>query len=448
MGAFEESGMDMSVVESSFEQVKQFIPSIISQDLVIKVYIDDDKVVKIASAAKGNIVGVVVEYDFYADFGDDLAGELSISVAGEKVGISYDIDAYKTLPSGSIKAYAADESVVVDISSSGNADEKDFDVTTKAELTVAGEKLGYVEINMKHKDFAFDNSASLYVADELFGTLAWKGELTDIEKGSSYTIVIDSLSLSDANETYVDFNGKYVYTAGGTAKKADTSKNTYDILNMSTSDLENMLLDNLSKVEEWLELLGDLGLSLPYAEEEPEEPEEPTVTEPAEDETILRCDGMEIEIFKSLDGTELDYTCEYFIDYRAQGIYDIEYTIEMLEEPSQLFDYIYVPDDGEILNQESGTVELEDGTVLDYVMQSYTAYDENCLSYIFAKNLENGMYLVAYVDVYDEGYNNLNELAKVLASDCYSILSGTDAVTDDASEDTAAEEEVPGDVLQ
>ena len=163
------NGMTVEDAEMAFDSVSAMLPTLIGEDLVLKVYVKGDEVVKITSEASNTIYGATMSYDFYLDISEDaVSGELVIDVAGEKLTITLDVEDADTAPAGKLVMSAGGEDVVVNFSVKDESDENATSTKLYFDVVFDGEEMMTFDISldMDNKSGDFDAEMVATVYDE------------------------------------------------------------------------------------------------------------------------------------------------------------------------------------------------------------------------------------------------------------------------------------------
>jgi hypothetical protein len=421
------SEYDSDDMESTLEQVKQMIPSVITGDFVLSVYIADDKVVKLSSDADTNIMGVKLSYDFYLDVNDDLSGAFEVSVMGESIGISCDIDNFKTSPNGEIKLYAEDEEIVLSIESDNSSSASGKTVKGSITCTYDDEDIFKASVDwFSDRDAkTFGGTLGVYGDDDDEAVeLVIDGQFVDIVKGQGYGIELNKLALSVEGSELLSMSMKVSLDATTPQIEGiDTSLPVYDITAMTESDLEDIFSANSDKYESWQQLMEDSGITelfgtgsssaTAYIDDDydddydyDDEDYDDDDYEEDDDEmtNVLTSydDSFSVTILGTIDALEMSYGCEYFVDFGEDDLM-VEY---MLEEDTTVDDlinnYSYYDEDAIEESEENLSLTISDGTQITYSRILIDFYGTSCVRYYFVRDLGDGYFLTS--NVYD--YSN------------------------------------------
>jgi hypothetical protein len=440
----EYQNMDDSNYEDSqtyLEQIKQMIPTVITGDFVLDVYIADGKVVKMTSEADTNIMGVKLSYDFCLDINDDLGGAFELGVMGQTMGISCDITDFRNAPNGEIKLYASDEEVVFDIESENKS--TDSSLGFDGSLTCTYDDDTMFKMNMDYTldttSNAFSGNVELYVGDdENTVELAFDGQYVDIVKGQSYGCQMDNFKISMAGTELLSMSSKAKVGTAPEIKGIDSSLPTYDITAMTESDFQDVMEANSELSEEWMQTIENCGLGdlfnliasgEDYIDDDYDDYYDDYYDDDdydgyAEDMTSVLVsydDAFSVEILGSLDGLEMTYGCEYFIDYDSDDTYveyELEEDIDSIDDMLSDFSYYYEED---VIDSEyNQTITLSDGTTIGYDKFTIEGYDENYTYYYFVRDLGGGYVLTSTVTDYANVYST-EEAAETLIEQYFEI---------------------------
>ncbi len=421
-----EMGMDASTFESTMNSYKSMLTGLVQDDLVIKVYIADDEIVKIVCADELTIYGAEIEYDIYMDIDDEKAsGVIDFAVMGESVGLKFDADNIDENPTGKITLYAASEIIDVNFKITDNSTDSKESCNVYCDVVYNGTTYVTADVtaNVDEKNNTFDGNAKIDVMDEGEIEFTFDGGLKDINKGVAYTVELSSCELFVEGTSVLNMTGYVkVDTSEHTASGIDTSIPVYDVTTMSETDLEDVLYseENQSLMESWMENYY-AALGIDYTYEEPEV-EEPVVEEPEDSDMILDGFNMDVEILGTIDGFVCDMTSDDYIYFQTEEWSYLEYTLYEDITPAEIVEFIYVPTE-DVITQEIGqTMDLDGETIYySYVQDNEFGYLYS--GYMFAKDLGDGTVLVVSAGIYDEDDSYTKEqLAQALSTQYYKII--------------------------
>ncbi|MDE6024375.1 MAG: hypothetical protein K2G45_02875 [Lachnospiraceae bacterium] len=417
--ALEDSGLTAADYEAALKQVKAMIPSLITGDFVLNVYIKDDKVVKCTSSDDISLYGMKFGYDFYVDIDENnVSGKLNFDVMGEKAGISFEVKDMKSNPNGKFSVFAPDN--YIDLTFTSNVE--NTDTAKKANLDMSlvynSDELMTIKLNCdgNKTDHSFNVSGNMTMPkDNSSMDFNMSGEVTDIVKGTSYSWVIDNMNISIDGSVVVGMDGRIdVDTTNNVAVAHDASKKIYEVATLTQNDFINILSDNEQMLNNYLQDLGISGSSKEDTESTKEESSnnDNNVDGPK----ILRAGDTEIEILKSYAGTKCTFNDEYYISFADdnQSI-SIDYTLYNNYDASELVQ------NGFYQEESSG-----DGDI-DEINVEKTLSDSSKVVYSYTKRGDAIPYVTAYivkqigedclavsVYVYGEEISS-DELAEILA---------------------------------
>ncbi|MCM1083272.1 MAG: hypothetical protein NC428_07325 [Clostridium sp.] len=432
------TGMDYATFEATIAQAQQMIPSLISGDFVVKVYIKDKEVVKITSADDISLYGVSMSYDFFLDIDDnDIQGAMTFDIMGEAMNISF--EAHDLQGNANGKAVMSVEGDTVEFVYNSTVDDTDAASNVKYNCDVLENGDTIFSINGEKSVNKSDNSfhASMTMGDE-FDEIAINisGKLTDINKGVSFKLVIDEITLDFDEDIVVKMNMEYaVDTSANTARKYDSSKKVYELATLTETEYENLIDENNDLIMNWLEKLMDnafintlLDVFTVYPDEENFDNSDldESVATNTVDDMIIEDGGIRIRILESLPGLTCTYDgITYAIFNDDNNDYDVTYMIFAGMEPRELVDLYFEELD---VDAEDAVVELDseltlsDGSTVYYSFQK-GGTDE--FSYgsqgVYAKDLGNGACVVAAVFVIGHDVTSA-ELGEVLLDKNFELL--------------------------
>ncbi|MBD5095399.1 MAG: hypothetical protein HDT40_00085 [Lachnospiraceae bacterium] len=414
----EDSGMDYATFDATITQVQAMIPSLVSGDFVVKVYIKDKKVVKVTSADKISLYGVSMSYDFFLDMDDnDVQGALNFNVMEEGMGISFEAHDLKGNANGKVVMSADGERVemvynsTVDDTDAAKNVTFNFDILEDGDniFSVAGEK----KFNKADNSFSANITMGDGIEDLRFNV---SGKLTDINKGISFKFVVDEITVVSDEDT-VKMNMEYVIdTSANTPGKYDSSKKVYELATLTETEFESILEENDSLIINWLQKLMENEFFIfmnsttipepPMGEPLNGEPNEPVATNPQGD-MILEDGDVKVRILESLPGLKCTYEGVYFITFEDDNYnYEVDYSIYTDMTPEVAVELYFYPDE-ETANDEGAVDEVDSELTLSdgsKVCYSFSKRGTDTNSYdcqaIYAKDLGNGACIVAEIYVY------------------------------------------------
>ena len=431
--ALAQSGFDEESIKTTMEQVKAFIPSIVSNDFVVKVYVKGKEVVKITSADNISLAGAQMSYNFELDIDDQaISSVVELDVMGEKVGVKFNVNDRTNMPSGNISIYTPETNIDITFNTTANDDKKK---TVNAEAKYNGESVFTIDFNEDKKDDnTFAGILNINIPEAGTISASYEGGY-DIKDKVSYREYYDSIKIALDGEDVLELSCEYgIDTSVVEAKNIDSSLHVYDLSTMSESDFENMLLDNQDNITKWAESIdtnaadlidfftsmevgGDYNVDDDYDPDEYEDDEEQTETD-----TLVLYD-TKVRILGCLDGYTKDYSCEYFIDYVNENGSYIEYMIDNKTYSENFVEDIYIPgEDTEVYTQAiNQTVEI-DGVIYVYSMVEYDLLGTKVTSYCVLRQIGDDLCLNVNAYFIDEAVT-IEELVKALADDKYEIIS-------------------------
>ncbi|MGN0151917.1 MAG: hypothetical protein ACI39Q_05530, partial [Wujia sp.] len=447
--ALEGSGMDADTFNESMEQVKNMIPSLINGDLKVKVYVKDDKIVKIAASDKITLMYVDVTYDIYLDISDeDLSGVMSFSAMDQEVGIKFDAHDIHKNANGTLTIYAPENVIDVKFDVVDNSTDTADDKSITAGVTYNGDAVFNVKADgqFNRSDNSFGFTADIEIPDE--GTMGMEisGAYKDINKGVSYTLDINKIAISMDDQELLDCSMvTSMDVSGVTATDIDASLPVYDLATITESEMENVIQENTEKIMAWASTLsektgafGEMIEDAIYGESYNDDfgddiddiddigDDEDTADDGyTEEDMTLESGDLRVRILGCLDGFELSYACSYFVDY-ADNAQTVEYSLVTDSGLDDIFADFNLDgvEDIEVTDKvDNQTVEI-DGNTVTYSAISYTFMEDyNMGMYKLAMPVADNAYLVLDVSVYDAdaGYTP-EQIAEALSSKYYKIV--------------------------
>lgn len=414
----ENSGMDYATFDATITQVQAMIPSLISGDFVVKVYIKDKKVVKITSADQISLYGVSMSYDFFLDMDDnDVQGALSFNLMGETLEYSFEAHDLKGNANGKLAVSADGETVELVYNSTVDNTDAAKNVKFNFGILDNGDNIfsidGESRFNKADNSFTVDITLTDGIDDV---KLSISGKLTDINKGISYKIAVDEILLTVDDET-VKMNMECVVdTSANTPKKYDSSKKVYELATLTQTEFESILDENGSLITNWMQkVIKNEIFSYIYTIYDNPAPAEPWDTDPGatgpevtnpQGDMIIEDGDVRVHILESLPGLKCTYEGAYYVvfeddNFEYEAVYSIyeDMTAEELVKLYFYYDEDTANDAGAVDELDSGLT-LSDGSKVYY---SFSKRGTDANSYtvksIYAKDLGNGACIIAEVSV-------------------------------------------------
>ncbi len=435
--ALQNSGMSAEEYKSSMEQVKAMIPSIITSDLQVKVYVKDKKAVKITCKDSISLMGMVkIDYDFWADYGDnDVSGNISFDVSGTKAGIKYEAHDIKGNTNGTVTVFYGDTEFDVDI----NKVITEAGDTTSSKTTISA--MDYFTIEIEKSFNKQDNSVSGAARADIVGAdvyeISYTGGWKDIKKGVAYTLAIDSFEVKAAGKTIC--TGAFSQTLDTSKIQVtpkDDSADVLDIETMTEDDLNTFTEKNDAKMQAWVERLEkDASLNkffnilegLFSAEPIVEDTEEEVATDDAQEKTLDDAvvstydDSVKYKVNGTIDGFEFNYASDYTVSFSTDEYSTIDYALDQNDDlQSALDDSFYSMsniDSYDVQESNLNQTATVDGREVLYSVEKYVAFEMNCMDMTAVVEIEPGVYLVETVSIYlDDDSFSVEQLLEGLST--------------------------------
>ena len=427
--ALAELGMDTDTFQSTMSSYSGIFTSLIQNDLVVKVYVKGDKIVKIVCGDELSLYGANIGYDFSLDIDDENAsGALNFDVMGETAGVKFNAENIDTAPSGKVTVFASGEVIDVNFKTTDNSSDSKDSYDVYCDVVYNGTTYVTVDMktNMDKNTNAFDGNMSIDIKDAGVIKAEFAGGLKDVKKGVAYTVELSKCDLYADDEKMVGMAAKIkVDTSTHDAKGIDTSLPVYDVTTLTEATFQDILTDNEALINEWLDSNSDIFGSTVVEPTEPAEPTEPD--EPAEDDMILEAELVDkkVEILGCIDGFALDYVSDWYISYATEEYSYVEYSLYEDWTPGEVAEFIYVPEE-DVLAQEIGQTIEVDGETVYYSYVQYKSFDMTFSSYMFAKEIGDGVVLCSSIGIYDddEPVTYTKEmLAETISTKYYKVLN-------------------------
>ena len=250
--------MDAATLQMYVGFIKPELLSMFNDDLVIKVYIKKDKIVKITNNYTISYGGYDITTDFYVDIDDkDMSGALKLNAAGDEVGIVVDIKDVYGNANGSITAYAGEEEIVCEFESTiEDTDSKESQAVTGFVYYEDTTILSFATDEQISKDddtFSINVECVLIDGDtEVPCNILVEGGYADVEAGKKYTMNFDTIDVSVMEQQMVSMSGSYTLDTTKVEATAVDASQVCDLTTATTEDIENIVMDNQNKIINWI----------------------------------------------------------------------------------------------------------------------------------------------------------------------------------------------------
>ncbi len=431
-------------------QMKTMISSIVTSDFVVKVYIKDDKVVKITSEDDITLFGVKMNYEFFFDIDDkDMSGEFSFSAMGEGVTVTFECADYATAPTGSIILEAGGEEATISFETVSEISDKVENIDFNMTVDFEGEEIGTIDIvtNIDKSDDTFEGEISFSAEEYGDYYVEYAGEFTEFNKGVGYTEEFEYIDIYVEDEKVVSIGATYsIDTSSVDAEDIDPSYPVHEIATTTSDDLYDIIfVDNYDAMDDWLNNLlyntGDLGTVIESAlweiiygsYEDDYYDDDDYYDEPdynvtyTDEELTLSTLNADVQITGCVEGFELDFAVQgSYVDYYTDALSRVTYYLEEAESADAVLDsyasYFPTGDDGTMIYQSliRGTLTIADGSDVASQSMQYDSYGYKVSAYTFVKEVAPGVYLVTDCYIYDDDDSyDLQTLAETLNSQNY-----------------------------
>ncbi len=452
----DQMGMSAADYEYYMEQLKSMIPSLIKDDLRVKVYVKGKRAVKITCKDKINIMNLVkLEYDFWLDAGkDDLSGNLSFDVSGNSVGLKFETHDISGNTYGSVTAFAGDTEFGLDFTK--DVVESGDTVTTTVKLSASSYLSVDWEKTFNKADNTFENTINANIIGADTYVVNYKGAYKDINKGVAYTVAIDSFELEAANRTLCSGSiNTAVDTSNISLQQMDTSKKVYDLATMTEDDLQTLGEESQKLMEAWMErmtensqfvnlinmldgLFGTNSDLLDSVEEDIED------TEAAEEVSEYDLDDMTLEdaylqtfdnaykykVKGCIDGFTFNFASPlgYYVNFASNSVSSIQYRIETATSLEEALEEAYSDlsfiDSYEIQDTQLNQTAAVDGKDVLYNVQTYKAFSMDITDVTAVIEAEDGVYIYILASIYKD-YDDITaeEVLQALSSRYYEKMN-------------------------
>ena len=454
----DQMGMSADDYEYYMEQVKTMIPSLIKDDLRVKVYVKGKRAVKITCKDKINIMNLVkLEYDFWLDAGkDDLSGNLSFDLSGTSAGVKFETHDISGNTYGSVTVFAGDTEIGLDFTKdvvkSGDT------VTTTVKLSASS----YLSVDWKktfnRADNTFENTINANIIGADTYVFNYKGAYKDINKGAAYTMAIDSFEFKVANQTLC--NGSInttIDTSNISLQQLDTSKKVYDIATATEDDLQTLGEESQKLMEAWVERLADnaqfvnlinmindlFGTNSDLLDQVEEDIEEPVATDGdagyengLDDMTLENAylqtfdDAYKYKIKSCIDGFTFNFASPegYYVNFVSNNVSTIQYGIETAPSLDGALEEAYLDissiDSYEVQDTQLNQMATVDGKDVLYNVQTYRAFSMDITDVTAVVEVEDGVYIYIQASIYkDYDSFTIEEVLQALSSQYYEKMN-------------------------
>ena len=439
------NGMSVSEVETTMEQFKALLPTLIPNDLNVKVYVKDDKVVKITCEDKISLYGVSLSYSFFLDIDDEnVSGEFAMDVMGEEIVISLDIKELNTTPTGTIKLEYGGEVLGIDFAYADDITDSKENMQFDMSVYEGDEYLltAQVATNIDKTNDTFDGSIVFYMEDVADCEVIFTGAFGDFNKGVGYSQTFDSIEVILDGESIADVSATYaIDTSSVNAQPVDSSAAIYDLTAITESEFTDIISDNVDLIAEWVDNVmyntGAFGEDLSnilygssyeddyYYEEE----EEITVSQ---EDAILIDGNAQVQLTGTIDGFTLDYVDSLWVEYITEEYSSLVYYLYSNVPAADVLaggEY-YFPSEDDYTIYDSAynqQITLSDGSVVTYSYIQYDSYGFTVNSYVFVVEIAPNLILTANAYIYvDDDPFTVEQLAEAMSSQYYTIISGAE----------------------
>ena len=217
-------GISSANIDTLKTQIKAVIKGMFTEDVVIYVFLDGDKVVGIKTNGELHLAAYTMAYEAsFTVFSDDTKSvvglDASLSVMGQKISLTGSVISKK--------------------------DGEKINTTANAALSAAGRdalKIEYKQI-YDGSDKSLRGTGSISVANGSDVSISMEGAVTELDKGKKLGIRIDELALTYKEKT-VSVEGNVLLRTlddGATVKTRDTGKKTVDLLAADKNEVQSLL---------------------------------------------------------------------------------------------------------------------------------------------------------------------------------------------------------------
>lgn len=400
----ESMGMDAATFESTMDSYGGMLSGMVKGDLVIKVYIKDDEVVKVICADDVTLYGVQLSYDMQMDIDDEKAsGIFDFAVMDESVGLKFEVNDLDDNPVGKVSVYAAGE--VIDVNFTVDEQETDAAESVKMTYDVVYNGTSYVTGEVSSNvasDNSFDGYVSANIVDAGELKVGFQGKTTDIVKGVGYKVVLDNAYIEADGMELMTMNGYVSVDASQhTASGIDTSLPVYDVQTLTEDEFDAIIEENMDKLEPWIESV-DSFLGIESSEPVTIDPNAGVSSvEPEEDNMTLTTSTKTVEILGTIPGFEFYMSSDSYVYFETEEWSFVEYSLAEGLTPEEVASGIYVPS-SDVLAQEIGQTMDYNGETIYYSYVQDEEFGYKYSAYVFAKDLGDGTVLVVDCGVYDD----------------------------------------------
>ena len=441
-----ESGMSMDEFETSMEQVKAMIPSLINSDLTVKVYVKNKKAVKILCEDSVSIMGAVnFDYEFYIDApsSDEFVNAASIEAEGKKIGYLLELSDMKNSPDGTLELYADKDKFTLELTSDQKKDGDNVSDT----ITIKADKYATIDISMNQssKDHTFDGTVDVVAEGSSVATVKFDGAIENVKKGSAYSVNIKNMSVSAMGQDIMTANMMVSVDADNRDVTAfDSARKVYEITALTADSFTQIAQENQDNITNWMNrisanpVIGSLmGGASSIGEDVKEEVEQTPDSEDAaegsdDDETAYKEPTMDDAVLETysgnkykttgcLDGFKIYSAYSFMVSFVTDNYSTIAYSISEVSSAQEAVDTYFTSmkddSDCEMIDSAYAQTTQVDGKDVLYSMESYSMFGSNVLSVAAATELESGVYEVVSAMVYPDTDNySVEDILSTLSS--------------------------------
>ena len=240
MDAFTNSGagnlLSGSGVSLDPATIKSMLKSMITDDVIVYVYLDDDKVVGLKTSGELHIVAYALQYniDFISFVDDDESAtslDASVSIMGQKIGVTASIVSKK--------------------------DDGKIRTEVKADMAAAGRDMLKLEYKQNYNtgDKSIRGTGTLSVQGKDTGSIDLEGSVSELEKGKALGITLDELKITaDGKELEMEAAASMrTLDSGVTVKDRDSGKKVLNLATCTEEEADAFIpKDKLQKFKEKL----------------------------------------------------------------------------------------------------------------------------------------------------------------------------------------------------
>lgn len=326
-----------------------------------------------------------------------------VQVDGESATLNVNIDYSKSKILGTIEMKDSINTVAIVMENNISDTESDFDITVKENE----ESVGTASLTSKldGDNISINGDILASNTEDPIVTLKCEGSLSNVKKGKSYSINLDTIEFSIANLITFDMSAEVNVNSDGTIVIPGSEDST-KVFEMTKQDMDELLTEIQTKVLENESLLNLIGSITSYTSSEPDTYDDPygddiydeDYNEPTDNDSGSNGDNNIITL-KDYEGNEIKLLCS---DETASIESDDSYAFAVMNNQKYYASFFVNKGDNieDIFNDEFDYyIENYDAEVSD--LQTCNGYNYKIMSYKSDEyTLTNGYAVIQIGDYY------------------------------------------------